>query len=76
MLATLIEHPSYRFWPITDDQATLAAPFIKRVFGHQQITDVYLLGLAVKKGGVLVTMDKATKYLVRAQYSENVLPLE
>ena len=30
-----------------------------RVQGHNQITDLYLLGLAVKHGGCLVTFDQA-----------------
>lgn len=76
VLASLVDHPGYRFWPINDDWATLAAPFIERVFGHQQITDAYLLGLAIKEGGVLVTMDKAFKYLAGTKYSSNVLILE
>jgi hypothetical protein len=59
-----------------DDWTTLAAPFIERVFGHQQITDAYLLGLAVKEDGILVTMDKAIKYLAGTKYSRNVLLLE
>ena len=29
------------------------------VRGHQQLTDVYLLGLAVKRGGKFVTLDQA-----------------
>jgi len=76
VLASLIDYPGYRFWPIEDDWATLAAPFIERVFGHQQITDAYLLGLAVKQDGVLVTMDKAIQYLAGPKYSKNVLLLE
>ena len=76
VLASLIGHPGYRFWPITDDWATLTAPFIERVFGHQQITDAYLLGLAVKEDGILVTMDKGIRYMAGAQYSRNVLLLE
>lgn len=76
VLASLTDHPGYRFWPITDDWATLAAPFIERVFGHQQITDAYLLGLTVKEGGVLVTMDKAIRNLAGTRYSQNVLLLE
>jgi hypothetical protein len=35
-----------------------------------------LLGLAVKESGVLVTFDKAIKYLAGAIYSQNVLVLE
>jgi toxin-antitoxin system PIN domain toxin len=76
VLAALINHPGYRFWPINDDWATLAAPFMQRVFGHQQITDAYLLGLAIKGDGILVTMDKAIKYMAGADYSRHVLILE
>ena len=76
VLAALIDHPGYRFWPIEDDWATLATPFIERVFGHQQITDAYLLGLAIKEGGVLVTMDAGIKVLAGPRYSRNVLVLE
>jgi predicted nucleic acid-binding protein len=76
VLAALIDHPGYRFWPINDDWATLAAPFIERVFGHQQITDAYLLGLVIQEDGILVTMDKAIRFLAGPQYSKNVLLLE
>jgi predicted nucleic acid-binding protein len=76
VLAALTAHPGYRFWPITDDWATLAAPFMERVFGHQQITDAYLLGLAIKEEGVLVTMDEAIEYMAGTEYSRNVLVLE
>jgi predicted nucleic acid-binding protein len=76
VLASLIHHPGYRFWPINDDWTTLAAPFIDRVYGHQQITDAYLLGLAIKEDGVLVTMDKAITFLAGKKYSRNVLVLE
>jgi len=76
VLAALTDHPGYRFWPITDDWATLAAPFMERVFGHHQITDAYLLGLAIKEEGVLVTMDEAIEYMAGIEYSRNVLLLE
>lgn len=76
VLAGFARHPGYRFWPITTGWADLAAPFRERVFGHQQITDAYLLGLAVKEDGVLVTMDKAIKYIAGPQYSNHVLVLE
>lgn len=76
VLTALVNHPGFRFWPISEGWAAIAAPIHERVFGHQQITDAYLLGLAVKENGVLVTMDKAIKYLAGAQYSKNVLVLE
>jgi len=76
VLASLREHPGYSFWPVSDDWATLTASFQQRVFGHQQITDAYLLGLAVKEDGTLVTMDKAIRYLAGTRCSQNVLLLE
>jgi toxin-antitoxin system PIN domain toxin len=76
VLISLSQHPGYRFWPIHDDWMSLTGPFRQRVFGHQQITDVWLLGLAVKEGGVLVTMDTAIKYLAGTRYSNHVLVLE
>lgn len=48
----------HEFWPddvsLRDDRAV----DFTRVHGHQQITDLYLLALAVKHGGVLVTFDQ------------------
>jgi toxin-antitoxin system PIN domain toxin len=76
MLATLANHPGDRYWTISTGWATLAAPFQERVFGHQQITDAYLLGLAVKENGVLVTLDKAIKFLAGTKCSKNVLVLD
>lgn len=76
MLATLASSPGYRFWPITTGWANLAAPFGDRIFGHRQITDAYLLGLAVKEDGILVTLDKAIKYIAGPKYSQNLLVLE
>jgi toxin-antitoxin system PIN domain toxin len=74
--ASLNNHAGYRFWPMTEGWASLVEPFCERVFGHQQITDAYLLGLAVKEGGVLVTLDKAIRYMAGTQHSGHVLVLE
>ena len=76
ILEEMISFPGYRFWPITDSWSALVKPFSARIFGHQQVTDAYLLGLAVKENGVLITMDKAIKYLAGEQFNENVLVLE
>ena len=50
--------PDHQFWPddisITDDQLFDHA----FILGPNQITDVYLLGLAVKNDGRLVTFDR------------------
>jgi toxin-antitoxin system PIN domain toxin len=76
MLATLTRSPGYRYWPITTGWADLTTPFRARVFGHQQITDAYLLGLAVRRNGVLVTLDKAIQFIAGPQYNKHVLVLE
>jgi toxin-antitoxin system PIN domain toxin len=75
VLRDLSRHASYRFWPISDDWVTLTAPFLDRVFGHQQVTDAYLLGLAIKGGGILVTFDQAVKYMAGPLYRSHVLIL-
>ncbi len=76
ILAALTKFAGYRFWPIASGWASLAAPFADRVFGHQQITDAYLLGLAVIENGVLVTLDKAIRHMAGPQYSKHLHILE
>lgn len=75
VLAELARRPGYRYWPMTEGWATLTSPFFSRIFGHQQVTDAYLLGLAIKEGGVLVTFDRGLKYLAGAEFAENLLVL-
>ena len=75
VLVALAEHPGFSFWPIGTGWTTLTAPFRRRIFGHQQVTDAYLLGLAIQADGILVTMDKAIQYLAGAQFSDNLLIL-
>lgn len=74
-LTDLEQRAGYRYWPITASWTTLIAPFRERIFGHQQITDALLLGLAVQEGGVLVTMDKAIQHMAGPRLSHHVLVL-
>jgi uncharacterized protein len=76
ILAELATHPGYRYWPIAEKWSVLAAPFSARLLGHQQVTDAYLLGLAVKEKGVLVTFDRGIRYLAGTDYSRNLLVLD
>ena len=76
ILAEFARHPGYRYWSISDKWAVLTAPFSARLLGHQQVTDAYLLGLAIKEEGVLVTFDKGIKYLAGTDYSRNLLVLD
>lgn len=49
--------PSHAFWP--DDVSLVDSNVFdsQRIHGHRQVTDVYLLGLAVAHGGRFVTLD-------------------
>jgi hypothetical protein len=76
VLAKLAAIPGYRYWPLTESWAALTESFGSRITGHQQVTDAYLLGLAIKEDGVLVTFDRGIKYMAGAEFSRNVLILE
>ncbi len=65
-LSTLADHlgrfcrdENHAFWPdevsIYDDSLF----DVSMLHGHRQLTDVYLLGLAVRRGGRLVTFDQS-----------------
>lgn len=51
-------HPNHVFWP--DDISLLDQAFIDadKLLSPRQLTDAYLLALAVKHGGRLITLDK------------------
>jgi toxin-antitoxin system PIN domain toxin len=76
ILVELANRPGYRYWPLTGSWTALTAPFAVRISGHQQVTDAYLLGLAIKEKGVLVTFDKGIRYMAGAEFSRNVLLIE
>lgn len=69
-------HPLHGYWEIKDRWTDLTARFAGRIKGHQQVTDAYLLGLAIKEDGALVTFDKRIQYMAGAEFSRNVLVLE
>jgi uncharacterized protein len=76
ILQSLKRLPGYWFWEIDKSWVTLTAPFASRVFGHQQVTDAYLLGLAIKEDGVLVSFDRTMRYLAGTEFSRNLLVLD
>jgi toxin-antitoxin system PIN domain toxin len=69
-------HPLYGYWEIKESWVDLTARFALRISGHRQVTDAYLLGLAIKEKGALVTFDKGIRYMAGAEFSPNVLLLE
>lgn len=56
LLAEATQDPPHEFWPC-DLELTQAPIVAARILGHRQITDTYLLGLAVSRGGALATLD-------------------
>ena len=75
ILQMMKAYPGYSYWEIEESWVTLTAPFAARIFGHQQVTDAYLLGLAIKNDGVLVTFDDAILKLAGSIFSRNVCVL-
>jgi hypothetical protein len=76
VLARMAQEPGYHYLPITDDWQTLSSPFYMRLYGAKQVTHAYLLGLAVRGGLVLVTMDKGIVHLAGNECRKHVLLLE
>ena len=68
-------HPVFGYWEIKESWIKVTAPFAARIRGHQQVTDAYLLGLAIKEKGALVTFDKGIQYMAGAEFCRNVLLL-
>ncbi|MDO5626300.1 MAG: PIN domain-containing protein [Pseudomonadota bacterium] len=66
----------HRFWP---DDISLRADDVldfTRISGHNQLTDAYLLALAVKHGGALATFDqRITLHAVRGATPNHLLVL-
>ena len=74
MLTQFRQVDGYHYQPISADWQTLCGVFLKRLFGHNQITDAYLLGLAVHDGLVLATFDRAMLHLA-GEHEKHVLIL-
>jgi uncharacterized protein len=75
ILEAMKDYSGYSYWDINESWATLTAPFAGRIVGHQQVTDAYLVGLAIKKNGVLVTFDGSIERLAGPEFGRNVLVL-
>lgn len=55
------KHAAHRFWPDDIPLAGALANLQDRVTGHQQITDAYLLALAIHHRGKLATLDRGIR---------------
>lgn len=60
----------HAFWPDELSFAEAVAFAGARLVGHQQATDAYLLGLALRRGGVLATLDERIAALTESKSTE------
>jgi toxin-antitoxin system PIN domain toxin len=58
LVAELIRHPNHQFWPDALSLLTLTGVDPSRLLEAGQVTDTYLLALAVHHGGTLVSFDR------------------
>jgi len=68
--------PNHLFW--ADSIALVDAVIFKHsnIIGYRQITDAYLLSLAIHNNGCLVSFDKGISTLVPASYRDRLKILE
>lgn len=66
LLRTLISANDHEFWP---DDISVDGEFVplQMAMGYRQVSDAYLLGLAMHRGGKLVTLDKRIRSIVKGR---------
>jgi uncharacterized protein len=60
----------HAFWADALPVAEAVAFTGARLMGHQQVTDAYLLGLAIRRGGILATLDQRIMTLTEPKSAE------
>ena len=75
-LAEILKLPHHTFWPEDVGLTELAAVQDSFLVGHRQVTDAYLLGLAVHHKGQLATLDQDIVHLLpKASPHRNALEI-
>jgi len=63
-------HPAHHFWPDELGVVQALEAFGAKLTGHLQVTDTYLLGLAMQRQGKLVTLDQGIGALLGEKASD------
>lgn len=71
-LGNLASLHGHAYWPMDIPYLDATEPFGLRMHGHRQVTDAFLLGLALHHGGKLATLDKATLHLAGPELADLV----
>jgi uncharacterized protein len=78
LLSRVTALPGHHFW--SDDVAPTGGPTFQSLslVGHRQVTDAYLIALAVRHRGVVATFDRRLRELLseRTEQRRRVLVLE
>ena len=75
-LQHFVQLPGHVFWPDTPSYLDSTKSIFARMQGHRQITDGYLLGLAIHNHGKLVTLDRGIRHLAGNQFAANLEIIE
>ena len=75
MLSELSRLPGHHFWTVDFDLVTAVKPVEDRFLGHQQVSDIYLLAVAVRNKGKLVTLDRGLTFLAGEEFAGSVVRL-
>ena len=63
LLERNLAHPGHEFWADGTTLTEAVAPVVPRLQGYRQLTDAYLLGLALERRGVLASFDAGLRAL-------------
>lgn len=72
LLKEMARMPSYRYLPIRDSWLNLVEPFSSRLHGYRQVTDAFLLGLAIRHKAVLITLDQHIHALAGQEFQQHI----
>lgn len=76
LLDELTQMKDHIFWDSGIGFLEATALLAGGIHGHRQVTDAYLLGLAIHEKGVLATLDRAVRHLAGEEFARNVLVIE
>ena len=63
LLQRNLAHPAHEFWPDDVSLPDAVGPLAPRLKGHRQLSDAYLIGLALEHRGTLASFDGGLRAL-------------
>lgn len=75
-LRHFVAQPGHVFWPDAPDYLSATSSIHDKMQGHRQITDAYLLGLAIHNRGKLATLDRGIRHLAGEEFAGHVEIIE